>query len=64
MAESLEISYNSLHNYQSVAKAYPTLDMRMSSVSFYHYQIAAPLDDRLEVGRAKCYVKDFRCLPH
>jgi hypothetical protein len=48
LAERLNINYHSLHNYQTVAKAYPTLDMRMSSVSFNHHQIAAPLEDRLE----------------
>jgi len=48
LAEKLEINYNSLHSYQYVATAYPTLDIRISSVSFVHHQVAAPLEDRLE----------------
>ncbi len=48
MAERLGINYNSLHIYQTIAKSYPELDMRMSSLTFNHHQIAAPLKDRLE----------------
>jgi hypothetical protein len=47
MAERLEINYNSLRNYQAVASSYE-LHMRMCNLSFYHHQIATPLEDRLE----------------
>ncbi|MCL0093011.1 hypothetical protein M1N92_05080 [Dehalococcoidia bacterium] len=39
------VNYNSLHSYQTVAKAY-TLDIRISSLGFKYHQIAALLDDR------------------
>lgn len=47
MADRLEIDYGALAVYQSVAKAYELLT-RVKSLTFKHYQIAAPLDDRLE----------------
>ena len=48
MADRLGINYKSLQNYQTVAKSYPELSMRMDSLTFFHHQIASPLEDRLE----------------
>lgn len=48
MAERLGINYNSLHDYQTVARAYE-LDTRVSNLSFRHHMIAAPYENRLEL---------------
>ncbi|MCD6299709.1 MAG: hypothetical protein J7L78_00845 [Dehalococcoidales bacterium] len=47
MADRLEIDYNALHVYQYVSSRYEHVT-RVTSLSFKHHQIAAPLEDRLE----------------
>jgi hypothetical protein len=49
----MNLSNISLRNYAYVANAYPELSMRIDSLSFYHHQIAAPLDNRDE-GKGLC----------
>jgi hypothetical protein len=41
MAERLEINYNTLHTYQTVARAY-TFDNRLSGLSFKHRHGSCP----------------------
>lgn len=48
MATRLGINYKSLETYQYVAHAYE-LPMRIGSLTFYHHQIAAPYENRLEL---------------
>lgn len=47
MAQGLEINYNTLQDYQRVSSKYELYD-RSYILSWKHYAVAAPLDDRLE----------------